>query len=206
MAILIKRYANRKLYDTESSRYITLKGISELLDAGKEVRVIDNETGEDITSVALSQILVDSERSNESPSPTLISQIFGRGGDALYGALRRGVDEANENLEELGERVRRMVGSDEADEQREPEDATEANSAGSRAGLGNWFQHGQADLEQLIQNAVERVFRVLDLPRRSDVDELNRNLERVAQAIETLEKAFERRSARAQDEDIHRTP
>ena len=206
MAILIKRYANRKLYDTESSRYITLKGISELLDAGKEVRVIDNETGEDITSVALSQILVDSERSNESPSPTLISQIFGRGGDALYGALRRGVDEANENLEELGERVRRMVGSDETGEQREPEDATQANATGSRTGIGNWFQHGQADLEQLIQNAVEKVFRVLDLPRRSDVDELNRNLERVAQAIETLEKAFERRSARAKDEDTHRTP
>ena len=63
MAILIKRYANRKLYNTESSRYITLKGIAELLDANEEVRVIDNETGEDITSVALSQILVDSERS-----------------------------------------------------------------------------------------------------------------------------------------------
>ena len=63
--------------------------IAELLEAGEEVRVVDNETGEDITSVALSQILVDSERTNTSPSPTLISQIFGRGGDALYDALRR---------------------------------------------------------------------------------------------------------------------
>ncbi|MBW2233208.1 MAG: polyhydroxyalkanoate synthesis regulator DNA-binding domain-containing protein [Deltaproteobacteria bacterium] len=67
MAILIKRYANRKLYNTDTSRYITLKGIAELLDGGDEVRVIDNETGEDITSVALSQILVDSKRTNTSP-------------------------------------------------------------------------------------------------------------------------------------------
>ncbi|MDG2050878.1 MAG: polyhydroxyalkanoate synthesis regulator DNA-binding domain-containing protein [Myxococcota bacterium] len=201
MAILIKRYANRKLYNTQSSRYITLKGIAELLDAGEEVQVVDNETGEDITSVALSQILVDSERSNESPSPTLISQIFGRGGDALYGALRRGVGEANENLEELGERVRRMVGSDEEEERREQEAAQ--GQSDSRSGRGGWFQHGPADLEKLVQNAVERVFRVLDLPRRSDVDELNHNLERVAQAIETLEKALERRTARPKDEDPH---
>ena len=46
MAILIKRYANRKLYNTETSRYITLKGIAKLLDEGEEVRVIDKETGE----------------------------------------------------------------------------------------------------------------------------------------------------------------
>ena len=62
MAILIKRYANRKLYNTDTSRYITLKGISELIEAGHEIRVIDNETGEDITSVALSQILVDDQK------------------------------------------------------------------------------------------------------------------------------------------------
>ena len=69
MPILIKRYANRKLYNTATSRYITLKGIAELLDDGEEVRVVDNETGEDITKVALSQILVDSERSNaDAPS------------------------------------------------------------------------------------------------------------------------------------------
>ncbi len=45
MAILIKRYANRKLYNTEASRYITLKGIAELLEEGEEVHVVDNETG-----------------------------------------------------------------------------------------------------------------------------------------------------------------
>jgi len=54
MSVLIKRYANRKLYNTQTSRYITLKGIAELIDAGEDVRVIDNETGEDITNVALS--------------------------------------------------------------------------------------------------------------------------------------------------------
>ena len=62
MPVLIKRYANRKLYNTASSRYITLKGISELIREGHDIQVIDNETGEDITSIALSQILVDDQK------------------------------------------------------------------------------------------------------------------------------------------------
>ncbi|MBW2697726.1 MAG: hypothetical protein JRE70_14700 [Deltaproteobacteria bacterium] len=50
-----------------------------------------------------------------------------------------------------------------------------------------------------MQRAVERVFRMLDLPRRTDVETLNRNLERVASAVETLEKAFaERESERGE--------
>jgi polyhydroxyalkanoate synthesis repressor PhaR len=112
MAILIKRYANRKLYNTQTSRYITLKGIAELIDEGEEVRVIDNETGEDITSVALSQILVDTERSNSDVSGSLLSQILGRGGDALYDALRKGVDDASENIGEFQDRFRRFVARD----------------------------------------------------------------------------------------------
>ncbi len=58
----IKRYPNRKLYDTETSRYITLEEIAEHLRAGGEVRVVDSRTGEDITSVTLAQVLVGEEK------------------------------------------------------------------------------------------------------------------------------------------------
>lgn len=109
MAILIKRYANRKLYNTATSRYITLKGVGELLDRGDEVRVVDNETGEDITQIALSQILVDNQRSREDPSETLLSQILTRGGDAVYSAIRRSVDDATDGLGEFQERFRQFV-------------------------------------------------------------------------------------------------
>jgi polyhydroxyalkanoate synthesis repressor PhaR len=109
MPILIKRYANRKLYNTETSRYITLKGIAKLLDEGEEVRVIDNESGDDITQVALSQILVDNQRSKEDPSDTLLTQILSRGGDALYDAIRKSVDDATEGLGEFQDRFRQFV-------------------------------------------------------------------------------------------------
>jgi polyhydroxyalkanoate synthesis repressor PhaR len=214
MPILIKRYANRKLYNTQSSRYITLKGIAELLERGEEVRVIDNESGEDITKVALSQILVDESRSNHEPSTSLLTQIMERGGDVLYDVLKKGVDDATGNIDEIQDRFRNIIqgengkrsrGSESSSEQPEGTE-TEANSrdgsdqrdnhrdknkSGGRRGLGDWIAYASPDFDSAIQAAVERVFKVLDLPRRKDVDALNQNLERVANAIEDLQRSIQ---------------
>ncbi len=167
MAILIKRYANRKLYNTETSRYITLKGIAELIESGDEVRVVDNETGEDITSIALSQILVDNERTKGGASGSVLTELIQRGGDALYGALRRGVGDAQDGIEEIQKNVKKLVNRD-------------------GESLGEWIAFAPPDLDKMVQRSVERVMKVLDLPRRSDIDALNENLDRVAKALENL--------------------
>jgi len=163
MPVLIKRYANRKLYNTATSRYITLRGIAELLDDDQEVKVIDNETGEDITSVTLSQILVDTERDGRSASNNLLSEIFHKGGDAIYDALRKGVDDASDNIEEIGRNVRRII---------KPKDART-----------DWVAFGPPDLEKLVQGAFERVAEVLDLPRRSDIEAINERLDRLTEQL-----------------------
>jgi polyhydroxyalkanoate synthesis repressor PhaR len=172
MSVLIKRYANRKLYNTQTSRYITLKGIAELIDAGEDVRVIDNETGEDITNVALSQILVDHERSSSGKSRTMLSELISRGGDALYGALRRGVGDASEGIEGLQNNLRRIVKDREHDASK----------------LGEWIAVATPDFDHVVQGAMERVFKLLDLPRRADIEALNENLQRVADAVEALQQ------------------
>ena len=59
---LIKKYANRKLYDTNTSRYITLSGISELVRDGYDIEVVDRETGTDLTPLILSQIVMGEEK------------------------------------------------------------------------------------------------------------------------------------------------
>lgn len=64
----IKRYNNRKLYDTEAKRYITLDGIAELIREGQDVEVIENDTGEDLTAVTLSQIIFEQQKRG-SPTP-----------------------------------------------------------------------------------------------------------------------------------------
>jgi len=160
MSVLIKRYANRKLYNTESSRYITLKGISDLLESGQEVKVIDNESGEDITSVTLSQILVDTERDGRSVPGNLLTGLLQRGGDAL----RRRVDDASEGLEEFKHNLRRLLPKQGRD----------------------WVAFAPPDFESIVQNAFERVAAMLDLPRRSDIERLSERLERVTRALEAM--------------------
>jgi polyhydroxyalkanoate synthesis repressor PhaR len=168
MTVLIKRYANRKLYNTDTSRYITLKGIAQLIEQGQDIRVIDNETGEDITSVALSQILVDNERSNHTVPKTLLSDLVQKGGDALYGALKRGVGDAQDGISELQRNVRNAIRTREDEALR-------------------WREDARSEWDSMTQAAVEKVFRALDLPRRTDIEALTANLERVATALERLE-------------------
>src|SRR5215471_2705775 len=62
---LIKKYANRKLYDTRTSRYITLEGISRLVREGNDIQVVDRDSGRDLTPLILSQIVVSEEKLGE---------------------------------------------------------------------------------------------------------------------------------------------
>lgn len=66
---VIKRYSNRKLYDTEDKRYVTLEEVAALVRGGADVKVLDNETEEDLTTVTLSQILLEKERKHKSQLP-----------------------------------------------------------------------------------------------------------------------------------------
>ena len=68
--ILIKRYANRKLYDQSRSRYVTLEELEELIRQGREIRVVDAVSGEDLTALTLAQIILDNQRERRSALPT----------------------------------------------------------------------------------------------------------------------------------------
>ncbi len=121
--------------------------------------------------------------------------------------------DASEGIADLQDRVRRIVtteNTENTESSRRSDDAGHEAAAGAsrdggpgdeRHGFGQWINQASPDLEQLIHNSVERVFRMLDLPRRSDVESLNENLERVAAAVETLEEAFADRARPPSHED-----
>src|SRR5260370_42264225 len=69
MAYVIKRDSNRKLYDTQESRYVTLEEIEELIRAGKEIAVVDAGSGQDLTAVTLTQIILENERNHRGTLP-----------------------------------------------------------------------------------------------------------------------------------------
>jgi polyhydroxyalkanoate synthesis repressor PhaR len=115
---LIKRYGNRKLYDVEASRYVTLDGIRALVQAGADVRVIDNDSGEDLTRVTFAQIIYEAEKKTNGGnggglSLPLLRRLVQFGDEAVRD-LRRGVERGREALESVreaaGQRVQQLVG------------------------------------------------------------------------------------------------
>ncbi len=121
MAYVIKRYSNRKLYDTQESRYVTLQEIEEMVRAGRDVSVVDAGSGDDLTSITLAQILLENERSRRSTlSPAFLRQLVkagpeagprpARAGDGEAERLREEVTALRERLRALEERLERRRG------------------------------------------------------------------------------------------------
>lgn len=106
---LIKRYGNRKLYDTLESRYITLEEIARLVRGGSDVKVIDNENGDDLTTITFAQIILEEEKRRSSLlSLGLLRELIQHGEDTLA-TLRSGVDKGIEAIGSMGEFAGRIV-------------------------------------------------------------------------------------------------
>ena len=86
--VTIKKYANRRLYDTESSTYITLDRLAEMTREGREFEVVDAKTGEDITRHVLTQIIVDEEARGSTMLPVnFLKQLIGLYGNSMQGMV-----------------------------------------------------------------------------------------------------------------------
>jgi polyhydroxyalkanoate synthesis repressor PhaR len=106
---VIKRYPNRKLYDTEAKRYITLNEIAALIRAGDEVVVTDHATDEDLTALVLTQIIFEQEKAQRGflPKPVL-TNLVRAGGDTLT-TLRRALSLPLDLWHHVDEEIDRRV-------------------------------------------------------------------------------------------------
>jgi len=82
-AVTIKKYSNRRLYDTEENAYVTLSRVADRIKEGQRVEVIDARTGEDVTACTLTQILVDEARKNNVLLPVPLLHLCIQFGDTL---------------------------------------------------------------------------------------------------------------------------
>ena len=109
MGRLVKRYGNRKLYDTSESRYVTLEEIGRWVKAGEEVKILENDTGEDLTAVTFAQIILEEERKkNGLLSLRMLRDIIQHGEQALQG-IAASVDRGMEAIRSVPERAGRRV-------------------------------------------------------------------------------------------------
>lgn len=186
---VIKRYPNRKLYDTEAKQYITLDGIAEMIRAGREVQVVDNASGEDLTAVTLSQIIFEQEKKQSGFLPrAVLTSLIQSGGDrfsALQRALRDTMGFWNQIDEEIHRRIHLLVKQGELSENegrrlidkllRPGLHAAEEESLAPRR-----FAISEGELEQYLN---ER-----QVPTREDLQTLLAQLNTLASKLEELEQ------------------
>ena len=98
MAYVIKRYSNRKLYDTQESRYVTLEEIEEMIRGGREISVVDAASGEDLTSVTLSQIILEHERNHRGTLPISFLHQLIKHGEAWQDFVQKSLRSSLEGL------------------------------------------------------------------------------------------------------------
>ncbi len=99
MVRLIKRYGSRKLYDTEESRYVSLEELAGWIRRGQEIRVVDNRSGEDVTSQTLTQIISEEGRRGVSLLPN----------EVLHELIRFGEEAVSSGVEQIQNRVDRLM-------------------------------------------------------------------------------------------------
>jgi polyhydroxyalkanoate synthesis repressor PhaR len=95
---LIKKYANRKLYDTHTSHYVTLEGIADLVRVGHTIQVVDRDSGQDLTQVILSQIVLSEEKRGPA-------RLMDAGADALHDRGQALLDYVRKTLNVPGDLV-----------------------------------------------------------------------------------------------------
>ena len=109
--VTIKKYANRRLYDTESSAYITLDRLAQMVREGREFEVVDAKTGEDITRQVLTQIIVDEESRGSTMLPlNFLKQLIGLYGNSMQNFVPQYLEAAMDSFQRNQSAVRDAFG------------------------------------------------------------------------------------------------
>jgi len=110
--VTIKKYANRRLYDTESSTYITLDRLAEMVREGREFEVLDAKSGEDITRQVLTQIIVDEEARGSTMLPVnFLKQLIGLYGNSMQGMVPQYLEAAMDAFQRNQSALREAFGT-----------------------------------------------------------------------------------------------
>lgn len=190
---VIKRYSNRKLYDTKDSRYVTLLQIAEMVRTGEEVQIIDNNTKEDLTEVTLAQIIYEEQKQKASsrnvPLQTLKELIHQRT-EKVLSDLREGP--IGRLIPGSGKSEPPKAG--EAPEPSEPElEAAAAIAAAQAEGKPSLVDQAKGKVEDWQQKIDERVKAVVPniLPWQQlqhEVKRLNARVDELEQKLAELER------------------
>ena len=177
--VTIKRYANRKLYDTGTKKYITLDGVADLIRQGQDVQIVDNVTGEDLTTLTLTQIIMEQERKEGKSLPkNILAALIQVGGESLS-TIREKLSSPLELLYqfdvEVDRRIQELIQRGEVAEEAGLKIRDQILEYGHIFGGTRWIS--ERELEGALQKR--------DIPSREEfqqlVDQVDELLEKISQ-------------------------
>lgn len=185
---IIKKYQNRKLYDTQDSCYITLDEIAKLIKKGEDVTVIDNKTKNDVTSIILTQILVDQEKSQKSILPlSMLKNIIREGRGSLFDFIQRyvilGFNSAKESKEEAERYLDRLVSRGEITKN---ESKTVMKEIENSSESYNEFKN---QIDEIVTKTLKDISNLPSL--ESNINDIYNKLESIESKLKDFEKTIQ---------------
>jgi polyhydroxyalkanoate synthesis repressor PhaR len=190
---VIKRYSNRKLYDTKDSRYVTLQQIGEMVRAGEEVQIIDNATKEDKTEVTLALIISEDLKSQPRSVPLgTLRDLIQERGERLLNQLREGpIGRLIPHSGEGGEEGVAPENAEAAVPGAPGSAISEAEKAAAKGRLSGIVESSKQTLEAWQHTIDERIRAVL--PMVGHFRDLQNEVKRLAQRVDELEVKLQSR-------------
>lgn len=165
----IKRYPNRKLYNTEAKRYVTLDDITEMIREGDDITVIDHESGDDLTTLTLTQIILEQEKKKTGFLPrSLLTSLIRTGGDTVEQVVRslQSAVSASEDSEQMNDES-----SEEVDREEDEMLPAKTDSSASHAG---------------IDERISDVLHMLNVPTHGDMRKVQKQLDLLNEQLSRL--------------------
>ena len=174
MAYVIKRYANRKLYDTRTKRYLTLDEVAVLVRAGEEVRVEDADSGDDLTAPVLAKIVAEGGRGGGPlVSQGTLVDLIRRPSEMMLDAVRSSVSAGQKTVEQMSGEVGKVI-----------------ETVAGYAGKGRKQVEGAGEeVARVIERRLQSLLEELNVATRDDVAALRA---RVAELEAKVKKAKKR--------------
>ncbi len=182
---IIKRYQNRKLYDTQSSRYVTLDDIANMVKEGHDIQVIDNRTHEDLTSITLAQIIFELEKKRSSLLPLdTLKKIVQHGGESIYDFVQKYVPSSPLPLTQMKEDLERNM-----DRLVKKGELTKEEAKNIVKDISSFPQRGVEDFQKKVDERIKQFFERLTKmnPTQNDIKKLERKLTSLEKKLSQLE-------------------
>jgi polyhydroxyalkanoate synthesis repressor PhaR len=180
---IIKKYANRKLYDTRDKQYLTMDRLAELIKAGEEVSILDNETGEDLTSPIVSQLLAREKRDDEKAVPSgVLIQMLRKGRGTLFGYGKKYLSLWQSAFTMSRDEIEKLVNALVKDKE-----LSEVEGKSLKKEIVGFTSNLKTWIIENIDHRVDEVLRMMNLATKDHLSELVKKVDELARRIDNLE-------------------